>query len=156
MPTHTDIKRERQLLDNLGLLPVKKWPVRCTWYKPDGSIHGTLPCDPYSRLLYMGRGLRPSVGKGLVGRVPTTMPSAITSVPLVDTLVEFMADKTVWDGTATELHMTLENYAVDLPGDATRLSKALSKLASLIEAEGVFLERTRVAQRRGIRMSWAS
>ena len=92
----------------------------------------------------MSRGLRPSVGKGLVGREPVTTPSAITSVPLVDTLVEFMADKTVWDGTASELHVTLENYAVDLPGDATRLSKALSKLASLIEAKGIFLERTRV------------
>ena len=154
MATHTDIKRERQLLDNLGLLPVKKWPVRCTWYKPDGSIHGTLPCDPYSRLLYMGRGLRPSVGKGLVGREPMPTPSAITSVPLVDTLVEFMADKTVWDGTASELHTNL--VSADMPKDAIRLSKALSKLASLIEAKGIFLERTRDAQRRGIRMSWAS
>ena len=96
------------------------------------------------------------VGKGLLQREPMTTPPSITSDPLVDTLVEFMADKTVWDGTASELHMTLEHYAVDLPGDANRLSKALSKLASLIAAKGVVLERTRVAQRRGIRMSWAS
>ena len=65
-----------------------------------------------------------------------------------------MADKTVWDGTAIELHMNL--VSDDLHKAAIELSKEQSKLSSLIESKGIFLERTRVAQRRGIRMSWAS
>ena len=60
MPTHTELTRERELLTDLGLMPVSLWPPRCTWYRKDGSVAGKLPCDPYSRLLYMSRGLRPS------------------------------------------------------------------------------------------------
>jgi hypothetical protein len=54
MATQADLIRERELLVALGFLPVKVWPPRCTWYQPDGSVAGKLPCDPYSRLLYKG------------------------------------------------------------------------------------------------------
>lgn len=60
METSVDIKRERELLAQLGLPSVKHWPARCTWYAADGSLVGRLGCDPYSRLLYLERGMRPS------------------------------------------------------------------------------------------------
>ena len=61
MPTHVETLNERELLKGMGLDPVSAWPPRCTWYRQDGSVVGKLPCDPYSRLLYMGRGFRPDV-----------------------------------------------------------------------------------------------
>ena len=60
MTTALDIKRERDLLSGMGLQPVTHWPPRCVWYRPDGSPVGKLGCDSYSRLLYLGKGLRPS------------------------------------------------------------------------------------------------
>ena len=61
MATQAELTKERQLLTSMGLPLVKVWPPRCTWYNPDGSVNGHLSCDPYSRLLYMSRGLRPDV-----------------------------------------------------------------------------------------------
>ena len=82
MPTHIEIARERELLVELGLSPVKHWPPRCTWYRPDGSVSGNMPCDPYSRLLYMGRGLRPDAKGG--------KPNDTGQATLVDAVVGFM------------------------------------------------------------------
>ena len=61
MATQAELTKERQLLAGMGLRPVAVWPPKCQWHNPDGTINGTLPCDPYSRLLYLGRGLRPDV-----------------------------------------------------------------------------------------------
>ena len=77
MPTHIEIARERELLAELGLSPVKHWPPRCTWYRSDGSVAGNMPCDPYSRLLYMGRGLRPDVGGKPNGTGQATLVNAV-------------------------------------------------------------------------------
>ena len=63
---------------------------------PDGSVHGDLPCDPYSRLLYLGRELRPGIA------VDATPPS-LQCHSLQDAIVELMGDMESWDGTATEL-----------------------------------------------------
>ena len=79
----------------------------------DGSVHGDLPCDPYSRLLYLGRGLRPGIA------VDATPPS-LQCHSLQDAIVELMDDMESWDGTATELLSTLNGSVDGIFGDATR------------------------------------
>ena len=120
MATSAELIKERQLLTGMGLPLVKVWPPKCTWYNPDGSVNGTLPCDPYSRLLYMRRGLRPDVGNN------SPAPAEPGRVTLIDAVVDLMQERTTWEGTASELLSTLEGATDDLPADATRLSKELS------------------------------
>ena len=146
MPTHTELTRERQLLTDLGLMPVSLWPPRCTWYRKDGSVAGRLPCDPYSRLLYMSRGLRPDVADG-----PSTGATP-NSVPLLETVVAFMDGRDTWEGTASELLSTLEPQGSGLPADGTRLSKELFGLASQLAARGIGIERLPRGRQRGIRL----
>ena len=86
MPTMQNLIRERELLIRLGLSPVKHWPHRCTWYRPDGSVAGKLPCDPYSRLLYMARGLTPDVGNDS----PT--PAQPARVTLLDAVADLLQE----------------------------------------------------------------
>ena len=62
MATQQEILKERDLLKGVGLKPIKVWPPRCRWFNPDGSPNGILPSDPYSRLKYLDRGLRPEIG----------------------------------------------------------------------------------------------
>ena len=143
MTTALDIKRERYLLTGMGLKPIKVWLPRCTWYNPDGSVHGDLPCDPYSRLLYLGRGLRPGVA------VDATPPS-LQCNSLQDAVVKLMDDSKSWDGTATELLSILNGSVDGIPGDATRLSKALAKLASSLSDAGITVARTRTKHARRI------
>ena len=152
MATSAELIKERQLLTRMGLPPVKVWPPKCTWYNPDGSVNGNLPCDPYSRLLYMGRGLRPDVA----GPTMSSASSATLPVTPADSLPE--AVKTlldgldVWEGTATELLSTLGGTCDGLPADGTRLSKTLFKLASQLAVRGVSVERLRRGKQRGIRL----
>ena len=111
-------------------------PVRVV---PDGSLIGTLPCDPYSRLLYLGRSLRPDVGT-----LPTPRPTRTIEV------VGLLRDRDTWEGTATELLSRLKWAVDDIPDDATRLSKTLTKLASPLSAAGIRVARTRTNNSRGI------
>ena len=125
MPTQVEILQEQMLLIGMGLKPVKIWPPRCQWYNSDGSVNGTLPCDPYSRLLYLGRGLIPEVA----------MPEEThDNVTLLDAVVDLMSDRPMHEGTASEILNVLEGMVVGLspvlPLDATRFSIALFELAS--------------------------
>ncbi len=147
MSTMQDLIRERELLTDLGLSPVKHWPPRCTWYLPNGSVAGKLPCDPYSRLLYMERGLRPDVGND------SPAPAQPPRVTLLDAVADLMQERSTWEGTASELLSTLESATDDLPVDATRLSKELSKLASQLALKGVVIERMTRGRQRGIRLT---
>lgn len=140
MPTQQEVTKERDLLTVMGLQPVKHWPPRCVWYKPDGSPAGKLGCDSYSRLLYLGKGLRPEVA---VGGVRMTLKEAV---------VGFMKGKGVLEGTGTELLEKLRAITEELPPDATRLSKSLGKLASQQDDWGIAVERTKTAKKRGIRL----
>ena len=144
MPTHTKLTRERELLTDLGLRSVTFWPPRCTWYRQDGSVVGKLPCDPYSRLLYMGRGFRPDVAD-----VSSRHKVAVTG-SLLDALINFMDGRDIWEGTSSELLEML--VGDDIPVDATRLSKRLTKLASQIAVRGIALERMPRGKQRGIRL----
>ena len=147
MPTLTELSRERELLADLGLKPVSLWPPRCTWYRKDGSVAGMLPCDPYSRLLYMSRGLWPDVADG-----PSAGQTATSPTPLLETVVAFMDGREAWEGTASELLSTLEPQASGLPADGTRLSKELLGLASQLAVRGIGIERLPRGRRRGIRL----
>ena len=147
MPTMQNLARERELLTNLGLSPVKHWPPRCIWHNPDGSVAGKLPSDPYSRLLYMERGLRPDAGNN------SPAPAEPGRVTLIDAVVDLMQERTTWEGTASELLSTLESATDDLPADAIRLSKELSKLASQLVLRGVVVERMTRGRQRGIRLT---
>ena len=147
MPTMQNLARERELLTNLGLPPVKHWPPRCIWHNPDGSVAGKLPCAPYSRLLYMERGLRPDVGNN------SPAPAQPARVTLLDAVADLMQERSTWEGTVSELLSTLESATDDLPADATRLSKALSKLASELALKGVVVERMTRGRQRGIRLT---
>ena len=92
MATQAELTKERQLLAGMGLRPVGVWPPKCQWHNPDGTINGTLPCDPYSRLLYLGRGLIPEgqrrAVESLVGgdRARTYIEAAEVSHVSVNTL----------------------------------------------------------------------
>ena len=125
MATSAELIKERQLLTGMGLPLVKVWPPKCTWYNPDGSVNGHLPCDPYSRLLYMGRGLIPEIA------MPKTNHGNVT---LLDAVVDLMSDRPMHVGTASEILHVLEGMVVGLspvlPLDATRFSIALFELAS--------------------------
>ena len=148
MATQQSLTREREMLTELGVPPVKVWPPRCTWYKPDGSVHGDLPCDSYSRLLYLSRGLRPDIG--VIGGVGTVSP--VITVTLLDAVVSLVNEAGTLECTASELLDQLQGVADDLPQDATRLSRLLTGLASPLASNGIILERTKTKQRRGIRL----
>ena len=145
MATQAELTKERQLLAGMGLRPVSVWPPKCQWHNPDGTINGMLPCDPYSRLLYMGRGLRPDVA--MVRSEPVQRP-----MTLVDAVAGLMQGRDSWEGTASELLVMLDGATPELPVDATRLSKALNKLASQLVVRGVVVEHVKTAKRRGIRL----
>ena len=150
MATQAELTKERQLLTSMGLPLVKVWPPRCTWYNPDGSVNGHLPCDPYSRLLYMSRGLRPDVTGPTLSPSPLPVASA-NSLP--EAVKSFMDGQDVWEGTATELLSTLEGTCEGLPADGTRLSKTLFKLASQLAVRGVSVERLPRGRQRWIRLT---
>ena len=61
-----------------------------------------------------------------------------------------MDGRDIWEGTSSELLEML--VGDDIPVDATRLSKALTKLASQIAVRGVTLERMPRGKQRGIRL----
>ena len=50
-------------------------------------------------------------------------------------------DRNTWEGTAADLLTTLDGARDDLPVDATKISKALTKLASQLEGAWITLER---------------
>ena len=98
MATSAELIKELQLLTGMGLPPVKVWPPKCTWYNPDGSVNGNLPCDLYSRLLYMGRGLRPDVASTTLSPSPLPVTRADSLPEAVKTLLD---GQDVWEGTAS-------------------------------------------------------
>ena len=146
MASALDIKQERELLAGLGLGPVRAWPVRCMWYKADGSSVGPLPCDPYSRIMYMDRGLRPEVA----GEINVSGKPASTT--LLDAVSSLMEGRSAWEGTASELMVLINDDTIDKPADATRLSKELNILASSLSVRGISVERVKTSNTRGIRL----
>ena len=156
MNTQQGIIRERELLRRLGMGPVKQWPPRCYWYKPDGELASQhkLPSDPYSRMLYLGRGLRPDVDYlylaclkcgQLMSREKLRdgrCPEHAESPPTLDSIItEFMNDKATWSDPASVLLSTLQARYTGLPVDALRLSKALSLITPVLEDHNIHISR---------------
>ena len=147
MATQAELTKERQLHAGMGLPAVKIWPPRCQWYNSDGTVNGNLPCDPYSRLLYLNRGLIPEVA----------MPKANhNNVTLLDAVVDLMSDRPMHEGTASEILDVLEGMVAGLssvlPLDATRFSIALFELASQLDGHGIDVERLTRCKKRRIRL----
>jgi hypothetical protein len=95
----------------------------------------------------MERGLRPDVGNDLPA------PAEPGRVTLIDAVADVMHERSTWEGTVSELLSTLESATEDLPADATRLGKELSRLASELAVRGVVVERMTRGRQRGIRLT---
>ena len=80
-------------------------------------------------------------------------PAQPARVTLLDAVADLMHERSTWEGTASELLSTLESATDDLPVDATRFSKELSKLASQLAVRGVVVERMTRSRQRGIRLT---
>ena len=80
-------------------------------------------------------------------------PARPGRVTLIDAVADLMQERSTWEGTVSELLSTLEGATDDLPADATRLSKALGKLASQLAVRGVVVERMTRGRQRGIRLT---
>ena len=91
---------------------------------------------------------RASVPSGII--IPLSKRNA--TVTLADVEVGLMQGMDTWEGTANELLVMLDGATAELPVDATRLSKALNKLASQLAVRGVAVEHVKTAKRRGIRL----
>ena len=148
MSTQANLRKERELLAGLGLQPVRAWPAKCLWYWPDGSVNGNLPCDEYSRILYMGRGLVPSVARKIAPDTGPTEPDGLMAV-----MCRFIDEQGPFEGTVSELHEHLQHRATGLPGSATRLSRALSGLASQMIVQGMVMQRMPRGRDRILRLS---
>ena len=96
----------------------------------------------------MSRGLKPDMADS-----PSTGKTATGVTPLFEAVVVFMDGSGACEGTASELLSTLESATDDLRVDATRLSKALSKLASQLALRGIVVERMMRGRQRGIRLA---
>ena len=144
MATQQEILKERELLKGMGLKPIKVWSPRCRWFNPDGSPNGILPCDPYSRLKYLGKGLRPEIG------IPDKSYNVTTPQLQCNSLLNAVIGLVGWSGTATQLLSMLDGSIEDVPVDATRLSKALNMLASHLADSGIHVAMTRNRNARGI------
>ena len=91
---------------------------------------------------------RASVPSGII--IPLSKRNA--TVTLADVEVGLMQGMDTWEGTANELLVMLDGATAELPVDATRLSKALNKLASQRPVMGAVVEHVKTAKRRGIRL----
>ena len=91
---------------------------------------------------------RASVPSGII--IPP--PKRNATMTLADAVAGLMQGMDTWEGTASELLAMLDGATPELPVDATRLSKALNKLASQLAVRGVAVEHVKTAKRRGIRL----
>ena len=71
---------------------------------------------------------------------------------LVDAVVALVDEVGPLECTASELLTMLEGVADEVPRDATRLSRALTGLASQLAARSIVLERVKTSQGRVIRL----
>ena len=71
---------------------------------------------------------------------------------LVDAVVGLIHERDTWEGTATDLLTTLDGTCDEVAVDATRLSKALNKLASQLAVRSITAERLPRGRKRGLRL----
>ena len=152
MATKQDIERDRELLKGMGLPEVRIWPPKADWYDKDGGLHPNLPCDAYSRGVWLKRGFRPALWGNKQKRdigADIIQKNGSTPIDLVDALVELGE----FYGTASQLHDELAKATSDLPVDATRLSKRLGQIEYELSVKGIGFERIKTPQKRYVRLS---
>ena len=153
MATKQDIERDRELLKGLGLPEVRIWPPRCDWYTKDGEVRPNLSCDPYSRGLWLERGMRPDIWS----EDPKPSQQSHYELPLpanvTPTLVEALIGLGSWVGTVTELFFALEKVTDDIPMSASRLSREIGKVENELKVRNVTVHRVRDKHQRLIRFS---
>ena len=150
MATPQEIKKETELLAGLGLPRVKVWPVRCDWYTSDGELRKNMPCDPYSRIQWLSRGMRPDIWRSkkkiTTGYVDKTPAKTDAYATLLDAVIGLGN----WEGTSTDLFSTLELVTDDIPDNPSRLSRDIGDLVEQLQVRGVTFKRVR--DRRSRRM----
>ena len=150
MATPQEIKKETELLAGLGLPRVKVWPPRCDWYTKDGELRKNMPCDPYSRIQWLSRGMRPDIWRSkkkiTTGYVDKTPAKTDAYATLLDAVVGLGN----WEGTSTDLFTTIELVTDDIPDSPSRLSRDIGELTEQLQVRGVTF--TRFRDRRSRRM----
>lgn len=150
MATPQEIQKETELLAGLGLPRVKVWPPRCDWYTKDGELRKNMPCDPYSRIQWLSRGMRPDIWRSkkkiTTGYVDKTPAKTDAYATLLDAVIGLGN----WEGTSTDLFSTLELVTDDIPDNPSRLSRDIGDLAEQLQVRGVTFKRVR--DRRSRRM----
>ena len=150
MATPQQIKQEAELLQGLGLPRVKVWPARCDWYTSDGELRKNMPCDPYSRIQWLSRGMRPDIWRSkkkiTTGYVDKTPAKTDAYATLLDAVIGLGN----WEGTSTDLFSTLELVTDDIPDNPSRLSREIGELTEQLQVRGVTFKRVR--DRRSRRM----
>ena len=150
MATPQEIKKETELLAGLGLPRVKVWPPRCDWYTKDGELRKNMPCDAYSRIQWLSRGMRPDIWRSkrkiTTGYVDKTPAKTDAYATLLDAVIGLGN----WEGTSTDLFSTLELVTDDIPDNPSRLSRDIGDLAEQLQVRGVTFKRVR--DRRSRRM----
>ena len=150
MATPQEIKKETELLAGLGLPRVKVWPPRCDWYTSDGELRKNMPCDPYSRIQWLSRGMRPDIWRSkkkiTTGYVDKTPAKTDAYATLLDAVIGLGN----WEGTSTDLFSTLELVTDDIPDNPSRLSREIGELTEQLQVRGVTFKRVR--DRRSRRM----
>jgi len=157
MATQAEIDKDKELLQGLGLPVVKIWPPRCAWTTKDGELRPNLPCDPYSRHLWMSKGMTPNLfdtktKEGAPTKVEYITHGTVDKTNLLGAIELLISEKGVWEGTVSELREELRARCHDLPVNATRLGRAIRKLVSQLFRVGITVHWVKTAQRRAIRL----
>ena len=150
MATPQEIKKEPELLAGLGLPRVRVWPARCDWDTSDGGLRPNLACDPYSRILWLSRGMRPDIWHNKKPRASSTATNVVPEMRITNTLLDAVVGLGNWEGTGTDLYSALELVTDDIPDNPSRLSRDIGDLAEQLQVRGVTFKRVRDS--RGRRM----
>ena len=150
MATPQEIKKETELLAGLGLPRVKVWPPRCDWYTKDGELRKNMPCDPYSRIQWLSRGMRPDIWRSKKKITTGYVDKTPVKSDIYATLLDAVVGLGNWEGTSTDLFSTLELVTDDIPDNPSRLSREIGELTEQLQVRGVTFKRVR--DRRSRRM----
>ena len=150
MATPQEIKKETELLAGLGLPRVKVWPPRCDWYTKDGELRKNMPCDPYSRIQWLSRGMRPDIWRSKKKITTGYVDKTPVKSDIYATLLDAVVGLGNWEGTSTDLFTTIELVTNDIPDSPSRLSRDIGELTEQLQVRGVTF--TRFRDRRSRRM----
>ena len=155
MATQAEIDKDKELLQGLGLPFIKHWPPRCAWTTKEGELRPNLPCDPYSRHLWMSRGMTPNL---FATKTNDDAPQKFEYIPadkptILQAIVLFINNVGSWEGTVSGFREELANTSDELPTNPTRMGRKLKELVSQLDSQGVQVEHLTRGKQRVIRLS---